>query len=209
MLANAPGFRSLHAARETHFDDTYADILDRAYIPPLRGPTNKQWKHMLTILSDAIEGRVTVKNEEFFLNSRRGNIEFSLLSEGVRKLALLWILIQNGTLSSGSVLLWDEPETNLNPKLFHPLIDVLLNLQRTGVQVLLATHDYVILKELDLCKRDTDQVLFHSLYRDSSTGEIDCHSTPSYLDIHPNAIGDTFDHLYDREIERSLEQSKE
>ena len=209
MLANAPGFRSLHAARETHFDDTYADILDRAYIPPLRGPTNKQWKHMLTILSEAIEGRVTVKNEEFFLNSRRGNIEFSLLAEGVRKLALLWILIQNGTLSSGSVLLWDEPETNLNPKLFHPLIDVLLNLQRTGVQVLLATHDYVILKELDLCKRDTDQVLFHSLYRVSSTGEIDCHSTPSYLDIHPNAIGDTFDHLYDREIERGLEQSTE
>ena len=105
------------------------------------------------------------------------------------------------------MLLWDEPETNLNPKLFHPLIDVLLKLQRTGVQVLLATHDYVILKELDLCKRDTDQVLFHSLYRVSSTGEIDCHSTPSYLDIHPNAIGDTFDHLYDREIERSLEQS--
>ena len=53
---------------------------------------------------------------------KRGNIEFSLLSEGVRKLALLWILIPNGTLSSGSVLLWDEPETNLNPKLFHPLM---------------------------------------------------------------------------------------
>ena len=67
------------------------------------------------------------------------------------------------------MLLWDDPETNLDPKLFHPLIDVLLKLQRTGVQVLLATHDYVILKELDLCKRDTDQVLFHSLYRVSST----------------------------------------
>ena len=29
MLANAPGFRSLYAAREVHFEETYQDILDR------------------------------------------------------------------------------------------------------------------------------------------------------------------------------------
>ena len=122
----------------------------------------------------------------------------------MRKLALLWLLIQNGTLQSGSVLLWDEPETNLNPKLFGTLIDVLLELQRTGVQVFLATHDYVILKELDLRKEDNDQVAFHSLYRDADTGEIACGTTHSYVDIDPNTIADTFDDLYDREIERSL-----
>ena len=31
MLSNAPGFRSLYATREVHFDEVYADILDRAY----------------------------------------------------------------------------------------------------------------------------------------------------------------------------------
>ena len=38
MLANAPGFRSLYAAREVHFEEIYQDILDRAYLPPLRNP---------------------------------------------------------------------------------------------------------------------------------------------------------------------------
>ena len=113
-----------------------------------------QRKHLLAILQTAIEGKVTVKNEEFFLRNRQGNLEFSLLADGIRKLALLWLLIQNGTLQSGAVLLWDEPETNLNPKLFGTLMDVLLELQRTGVQVFLATHDYVILKELDLRRED-------------------------------------------------------
>ena len=83
------------------------------------------------------------------------------------------------------------------------LIDVLLQLQRAGVQVFLATHDYVILKEIDLRTRDEDVVAFHSLYFDEA-GEIACRTTSNYLDIHPNAIADTFTDLYDREIERDL-----
>ena len=202
MLANAPGFRSLHAAREIHFDETYADIIDLAYKPMLRGPVDSDRQRLLATLSEAIEGRVQVRNEEFFLRSRRGNIEFSLLSEGVRKLSLLWILIRNGTLGRGAVLLWDEPETNLNPRLFKPLIQILLELQRIGVQVLLATHDYVILKEFDLQAKESDLVSFHSFYREAS--DILCQSTAQFLDIAPNAIADTFDDLYDREIERSV-----
>ena len=46
--------------------------------------------------------------------------------------------------------------------------------------------------------------MFHSLYREADKGEIRCHTTHSYLDLDPNAIADTFDDLYDREIERSL-----
>lgn len=121
---------------------------------------------------------------------------------------MLWLLIQNGTLLSGSVLFWDEPETNLNPKLFGVLMEIILELQRTGVQIFLATHDYVILKELDLRKRDKDKIKFHSLYRDRETGEVLCHSAGSYLEIHPNAIAEAFADLYDREVKRNLEGSK-
>ena len=142
--------------------------------------------------------------EEFFLRSEQGDLEFSLLAEGVRKLALLWLLIRNGTLQPDSILFWDEPETNLNPKLFGVVMDVLLELQRAGVQVFLATHDYVILKELDLRTTSADKVAFHSLYREAETGEARCSTTYSYLEIHPNAIADTFTDLYDREVERSL-----
>ena len=122
----------------------------------------------------------------------------------MRKLGLLWLLIRNGSLRPGAVLFWDEPETNLNPKLYGVVIDVLLELQRVGVQVFLATHDYVILKELDLQAKDGDKVAFHSLYRSEETGEIVCHSTDSFLQIHPNAIAEAFDSIYDREIKRNL-----
>jgi hypothetical protein len=204
MLANAPGFRSLYAQREVHFEEVYADIVDRALLPVKRGPTDERRKRLLRILQGAIDGKVHVKNEEFFLRNKQGNLEFTLLAEGLRKLGLLWLLIQNGTLLDGAVLFWDEPETNLNPALFGRLIEILLELARGDVQVFLATHDYVILKELDLQKQDGDKVAFHSLYRDGDSGEIECHTADTYSGIHPNAIADAFATVYDREVERSL-----
>ena len=204
MLSNAPGFRSLYAKREVHFEEVYRDILDRAYLPALRGPIEGDREDLLTSLRKAIDGEVAVEGEEFFLRSEQGDLEFSLVAEGVRKLALLWLLVRNGTLESDSILFWDEPETNLNPKLVGIVMDVLLKLHRAGVQVFLATHDYVILKELELRTTNADDVAFHALHENKEKGEIGCDTTYSYRGIHPNAIADTFTDLYDREIERSL-----
>ena len=208
MLANAPGFRSLYSQREIHFEEVYADIIDRAYLSPLRGPLDRQRKKLLTDLQKTIAGKVTTEKEEFFLRSKQGNLEFTLLAEGIRKLGLIWKLIQNGTLLEGSVLFWDEPETNLNPKLYGPVIEILLNLQRAGVQIFIATHDYAVLKELDLRRREEDSIAFHSLYRDSESGEIAFHTADTYPDIHPNAISEAFDDLYDREVRRTLGGSR-
>ena len=144
------------------------------------------------------------ENEEFFLSGRQGKLEFTLLAEGLRKLGLLWLLIQNGTLTEGSILFWDEPETNLNPKLFGSVIEILLELQRQGVQIFIATHDYLILKQLDLQATDDDNVSYHALYRDGKMGDIVCNSTDSYLDISPNAVSEAFSDVYDLEIRRSL-----
>ena len=204
MLANAPGFRSLYANREIHFESVYADILDRAFLPPLRHKLST-FRPLVLELQEALGGRVRVRNEEFLLSSRQGTFEFSLLAEGLRKLGLLWLLIQNGTLLNGSVLFWDEPETNLNPKLYRLLMKVLLELQRNGVQIFLATHDYVILKELDLQMTNVDEVVFHSLHRSETGGELVCSTSSDYLGIHPNAIAEAFSDIYDRVIERSLD----
>lgn len=119
-------------------------------------------------------------------------------------MGLLWILIQNGTLLNGSTLFWDEPETNLNPRLMKTVVGILLALQRLDVQIFLTTHDYVVLKEIDLQSKKEDNLRFHSLYRNSESGELEVSGTATYLDISPNAIDDTFGSFVDREIEKSM-----
>ncbi|HIJ26355.1 MAG TPA: ATP-binding protein, partial [Gammaproteobacteria bacterium] len=47
-------------------------------------------------------------------------------------------MIQNGTLLQGAVLCWDEPETNLNPRLMKTVVAILIELQRLGVQIFLS-----------------------------------------------------------------------
>ncbi len=161
-------------------------------------------KRVLKALQAAVEGKVTVRNEEFFLRDRHGNLEFTLLAEGMRKLGLLWLLVRNGTLLNGSVLFWDEPETNLNPRVFGVVIDILLQLQRMGVQVLVATHDYAILKELELLMRTDDHVRFCTLYRDEADGELACEAARFPFELDHSPIAEAFTSLYDRAVEHSL-----
>jgi AAA15 family ATPase/GTPase len=203
MMANTPGFRSLYDEREIHFEEIYVDIIRKAFLPVLKGPTDKQRRHLLEILQKAMEGKVVAKNEEFFLRTEKGELEFTILAEGYRKLGLLWVLLQNGTLLNGSVLFWDEPEANLNPKLMRSIVGILLEMQRMGIQIFIASHDYVLLKEFDLQLEKRDAILFHSLFKNKE-GDIEYTSTPDYLEINPNTIDDTFGDFVDREIEKSM-----
>jgi len=206
MLAHAPGFIALYARREISFDKTYVDIVQNAYLSPLRGEHRKSTESLCSAIERAIGGTVLTEGDEFFLDSDRGKLEFTLVAQGLRKLALIALLIRNGTLAPGSILFRDEPEANLNPRLMGRLIDVLLELRRLDVQVFLATHSYVVLKELDLQSREDDGVVYHALYRGAEDDGVHAASTSDYLSIHPNAIGDTFGDLYDRDIQRALGQ---
>ena len=112
------------------------------------------------------------------------------------------MLIRNGSLQKGSVLFWDEPETNLQADPHsHRVSD---GVQRSGVQIFLATHSYAVLEEIYLHQNDEDEVAFHSLYRDGETGEIACNTSNHYLGLHPNPIAEAWTSIYDRTIERSL-----
>ena len=207
MLAHAPGFLATAAKREIAFEEVYADVIKRAFLPKLMGQPDGDRQRLLTVLQKAIDGKVVAKGEYFFLKNKQGDLEFTLLAEGMRKLALVWLLIQNGTLLSGSVLFWDEPEANLNPALMGEVVEVILELQRHGVQVFLATHNYVLLKEFDLRRRNSDLVRYVSLFRDES-GAVSSNASDSYLGINPNAVSRTFSDLYDRELQRSLGRIK-
>lgn len=204
MLANAPGFRSLYTQREVHFEEVYADIIDKAYLPILRGPHTAERKKLLDLLQKAMEGRVVIKGEHFFLKNKQGELEFTLLAEGLRKFALLWLLIQNGTLLEGSTLFWDEPEANLNPALMSTLINILLHLQTQGVQVFIATHSYVVLREFELQKTPQNTLRYFVLERTPDGNVVSRPGVETYLSTLPNPIAQAYERIYDEEIRRSL-----
>ncbi len=137
------------------------------------------------------------------------SLSSGMTAEGYRKIGVLHRLLCNGSISPGAtgVLLWDEPEANLNPRLMKKVVQLLLELSRNGQQIILATHDYVLLKWFDLLmeKGKEDHVRFHVLVKDENSAAITIHSTDDYDQLVNTGIARTFSELYDAEIERSLE----
>ena len=121
---------------------------------------------------------------------------------------MLQRLLSNGSLNPGTTgpLLWDEPESNLNPKLMKDLVLALLELARNGQQVILATHDYVLLKWFDLLmdKGKGDHVMFHRLYRNEGEENIQYEGPSDYGVVGRSAISNTFAELYDEDVKRAL-----
>lgn len=142
-----------------------------------------------------------------FVPKGRQSLSSSMTAEGYRKIGMLHRLLCNGSLNPGvtGVLLWDEPEANLNPKLMKRLVQVLLELSRNGQQIVLATHDYVLLKWLDLLvdQGKDDHVRFHSLFRDEA-GKVVVDSVEDYRALSPNALADTFNELTKEQVIRKM-----
>lgn len=206
ILSNAWNLQSAVTMGNVEFDDTYLDIIAAASVNITRGTDSKERKKYLNLLQAISNGKVTIDNEHFYLKpGNQAKLEFNLVAEGLRKIALLWQLIKNGTLESGSILFWDEPEANINPKHIPTIVDLLLTLQREGVQIFVSTHDYFLSRYFEARKKETDSVLYHSLYRNEE-GKVSIEQNPSFKELKNNSILDTFMELYREEIRKAMDE---
>lgn len=155
ILSIWPGFARLYQHHDLGFDATYFDLARALEAPTLSDAELQPFHTLLRRLEQLIGGTLRLEGGRFLLESRRGGtLEIDLSAEGIRKLATLYQLIRNGTIREGSLLFWDEPETNLNPRLIRPVAGILMDLSRRGVQIVLATHSLFLLRELEILSQE-------------------------------------------------------
>ena len=65
-------------------------------------------------------------------------------------------LIANGSLLDKGFLFWDEPDSNLNPKIIKLMARTILHLCKSGIQVFVATHSLFLLREFDILLHSPD-----------------------------------------------------
>jgi ABC-type ATPase involved in cell division len=202
-LSMFEGFIQAYQSRELSFDETYYDLCVALSGAALRGPRLAQARHLVEPLERTIGGRVALSGSRFIVESSEGNLEAHLLAEGWRKLGELAHLVLNGTLGANTFLFWDEPEANLNPRLVVLVKEMLERLAAAGVQIFVASHDYLLTNELSLGASDPDRdfsTRFFSLERDDGSGEIVAEDASTLDGIRRNSILDEFAAHYDREV---------
>ncbi len=204
ILSNAYNLSAAVEKNNVSFDDTYIDIINSAKIDVSAGKNTREKERLLKEIEKVIGGKVDYdsRKDEFYLRQGGKYLEFPLVAEGIRKIALLWQLVKNGTMEQGSILFWDEPEANVNPAYIPIIVELLLSLQREGVQVFLSTHDYFISKYIDVRKKKQDQVAFLSLYLEA--GGVKCEKGSSFDALKNNSIMKTFLNLYQEEVGKAM-----
>lgn len=201
FLSIYEGFISAYTQRETSFDETYYDLSLALNALPLRGPRIEEIRDLIEPLEKAISGKVLQENGRFYVKLPEGKFEAHLVSEGFRKIAGLIYLLNNGSLTKNGILFWDEPEANLNPQMTVLIVKMLRLLASHGVQIFLATHDYLLSQELSLLSEyQSDTIVrFFAFRKPNKRAGVEVEFGDSLVEIQHNPLLEEFAAHYDRE----------
>jgi predicted ATPase len=151
LLTIYPGFVSLYETTHLPFEETWRDTCVLLGAPLAKGPREKRIKELVVPLEKAMGGKIELDGAgRFYLNIPGGSMEMHLVAEGLRKLAMIARLIATGSLVDKGFLFWDEPESNLNPKMIKVIARTILRLCQSGIQVFIASHSLFLIRELDI-----------------------------------------------------------
>ena len=152
LLTLYPDFVSAYNTRDLPFDDTWRDTCQLLGLSALSGARPDSVSRILDPLEQAIGGRVNLESNGrfYFTQHATGKMEVHLIAEGWRKLGMLARLVAVGAVGADGCLFWDEPEANLNPTSIRKVAAAILGLCRSGTQIVAATHNLFLLRELEV-----------------------------------------------------------
>ena len=208
MISTTEHFASLYEEYHIDFEEMYYDLAKLLDRPLSKGPNTNEQNEVLKSFEEIMKGQIVQRDKKFYLKVRgEGEFEMGLLSDGYRKLAMIVYLILSGSMNKNTILFWDEPETNMNPKTIRPIVQALVALAKMGVQIFVTTHDYFVQQEFNMLtvypelNPERLDIRFMSLYRDGEMNDVKYELEKTASDLKHNAIMQEFDAMYDREQE--------
>ena len=114
-------------------------------------PHNDIFQDLHDKLAQVIGGKLVISdNDELLFQEKDKSFSLSLAATGVANLGFLGLLIEKNILDKGTFLFIDEPEAHLHPTWQVIIAEILFELARQGVKVVIATHSMDIMQWLDV-----------------------------------------------------------
>lgn len=134
-------------------------------------------------LGQTYKGKLYFDSEEnnFFLDKGNYRVSSGNIASGVKAFGMLELLVDAGCVRDGTVLILDEPETNLHPKWQIEFSRALCTLVSQGATILVTTHSPYIVEAL---KGFSDKASLNSkFYLAKRSADIDIKYLDSSSDI--------------------------
>ena len=173
LLAIVPGLAALYDGYDVSFDETWRDTAELLARPAIKEDPGAGSESIVAPIRKLLGGSIEDGGDGRFVLKRDDGVNYEgpLVSEGLRKLGMVSVLVANGTLRGQGYLFWDEPEANLNPASIGVLALALAGLASRGTQVFLATHSLFLLRELQMLDESGDaDIRFIGMGRSDSSG---------------------------------------
>jgi len=138
------------------FDDTYLDLA-RALRQAGKGGRNYEaFAKSRQNLEDILGGKVedVDGNGKWLFKKGKHRFPLGVTAEGVKKIAILDTLLNNRYLDPQSIVFIDEVESALHPVAISKLLDIVAALADCGIQFVLASHSYFVVKKLFLIAQE-------------------------------------------------------
>lgn len=184
------------------FDDTYFDLAKALKIATTKGKNIAEFAQSRAQLEGILGGVIEYEEASgrwLFMNSKRQKFPIGVTAEGIKKIAILDILLGNRYLNTNSVVLIDEPESALHPKAISQLLDIVAILAERGIQFFMASHSYFVVKKLFLIAQTRNWSI--PVISGTSTGW-DCSDLKNGMPDNP-IIAESIS-LYEQEVELAL-----
>lgn len=147
VLSFYSGFRLLYEQKRLNFDKTYYNLCKALEEPQSKGKNISS--EIIEKLGNILGGKISIIDGEFYLIKNDTKYEINIIAEGLRKIGLLFYLLKNSSLDNESILFWDEPEANMNPKLIDDIVQFLVILSNKGMQIFITTHSPFIIESFN------------------------------------------------------------
>lgn len=107
MVSFFEGFLAAYEKRELQFDETYKDLALHLSASKLKEPPAFIQQELKALTAD-MGGTLKLAGGKFYLMASKSKPkEITLVAEGIRKIATLLYLLENGSLAVGDTLYWD------------------------------------------------------------------------------------------------------
>ena len=131
---------------ENEYWDDLNELLEKKQLPPLF--QENTYSNLSDLINkEIIQGKVSLMNDILsnkFSFKRADGKTFDLLecATGIKAFSILQLLLKNGSLTNRTLLIIDEPESNLHPQWIIEYARLLVLLQKhIGVKIFLASHN--------------------------------------------------------------------
>ena len=158
-------------------------------------------KKVIEEVAKLIDGNVVYNNntKEIVFKTKDNDIPIINAASGIKNIGILHLLLNSGSLTDKTLLIWEEPEVNLHPEWQVKVVKVLkalLDIKKTGVFI--TTHSPFVIKAIEALANSDDEFknkLSVNLLKDDGTVLSNDNNYDVYQDIYNELLSPFQDFL--------------